>query len=261
LGGGGKLPLVFAKEAKRKGDFIVAFCLKGLTEPGLEGVADRVHWFEWGQFQKLLFVLMTERVKKVVLIGKIKKSMILRNESVLDEKAKALFASMKGKSDYSILKGFSGAFGKMGIELVDVTAYLENLIPSRGVITARKPTGTEEKDIALGRAAAKALAGFDIGQMVCVKDECVLALEAAEGTDEAIKRAGVLSGGNFTVVKMARPNQDMRLDVPIVGPDTVRAMIGARASVLALEEKKTILMDRDEAVALADGSNISIVII
>ena len=261
VAGGGGLPLVFAKEAKRKGDFVVAFCLKGLTTPDLETIVDRAHWFEWGQFQKALFVLATERIKKIILIGKIKKSMIFRDEKTLDEKAKGLLSALKGKNDYSILKSVSGALGKLGIELIDVTSYLDNLIPSKGVLTARQPTEREEKDIEFGRAAAKELARLDIGQTVCVKDGCVVALEAAEGTDEAIRRAGTLSGGNFTIVKMARPDQDMRLDVPLVGPETVKTMIGAKASVLALEEKKTILMDREEVVALAERSGISIVII
>ncbi len=261
VAGGGKLPLVFAKEAKKKGDEIVAFCLKGLTSPEIENVTDRAHWFEWGQFQKALMALVAERINKVALLGKIKKSMIFEKELALDEKAKGLFSALKGKNDYSILKSVAGALGKLGIELIDITSYLNGLIPSKGVLTRRQPTVNEERDIAFGKTVAGELARLDIGQTVCIKDGCVISLEAAEGTDEAIKRAGAFSGGGFTIVKMARPDQDMKLDVPLVGLDTVKTVVGAKGSVLALEEKKTILIDREEVIALADQSGISIVIV
>ena len=149
----------------------------------------------------------------------------------------------------------------MGIEIVDPTPYLEELVPSKGVLTKRAPTQSEKDDIDYGREVASDLAKFDIGQTVVIKDKTVIALEAAEGTDDTIKRAGKLIGAGFTVVKMARPDQDARFDIPLVGLDTVKTIAEYRGSVLALQEKKTFLMNRDEAIAFANSHNISIVVV
>ena len=144
---------------------------------------------------------------------------------------------------------------------MDPTSYLKELIPQRGVLTRSLPTEEESQDINYGRDVAKELSRFDIGQTVAVKDRTVIAVEAVEGTDEAIKRAGLLTGGGFVVVKVARPNQDMRFDVPLIGPDTLKSMVEAGGRVLAFEEKKTFLMGKDEMIKHADEKGASIVVI
>jgi len=261
VAGGGGLPVLFAQEAKARGDKVVGFGLKGLTAKELEAVVDKMHWFEWGQLQKALFALGIARVNKVVLLGKIKKTLIFQNEKNLDEKARGIFKKLSDKNDYSILKAIEGALKKIGIGLIDAADYLGGLMPAKGLLTKRPPDGREEKDIEIGSNMARELAKFDTGQTVCVKDGCAVALEGAEGTDETIRRAGALSGGGFTVVKMARPNQDMRFDIPLIGLLTLKTLIEAKATALALEARKTILMDREELIALADRSGISIVVI
>ena len=261
VAGEGRLPVVFAKEAKARGDEVVGFGLIGLTSKELDGLVDRMHWFKWGELQKALFALVTERVKKIILLGKIKKTLLLKDEKALDEKARGLMNGLKDRKDYSILNTVAALLGKMGIELIDVASYLGDLMPARGVLTARKPTEEETKNIEVGRLIVSKLAEFDAGQAACVKDGCAIALEGAEGTDDTIRRAGLLTDGGFTVVKMARPNQDLRLDVPLVGLDTLKTLIDAKGTCLALEAKKTLLMDREDLITLADKSNICIAII
>ncbi len=154
-----------------------------------------------------------------------------------------------------------GLLKTVGIEIIDPTPYLEELIPVKSILTKKVPTKEEELDIEYGRKIASELARFDIGQTVIVKDKTVIALEAAEGTDETIRRAGKLVDGGFTVVKMARPAQDARFDIPLVGPETIKTIVKSKGSVLALEQKKTFLMDKVEAIRIADESGISIVVI
>jgi DUF1009 family protein len=261
VAGAGELPAVFAKEAKRKGDEVIAFGLKGITAPKLEALVDKMHWFEWGQLQKAIFTGLTERVKSVVWLGKVDKSVILKDEKKLDAISQNIYGNLRDKTDSSIMKGISAVLDKVGIEVLEVTSYLSGLMPSAGVLTDRKPTAAEEKDIEKGKEIARELAKFDIGQTICIKDGCVLALEGPEGTDAAIKRAGELSGGGFAVIKMARPNQDMRFDVPLVGPATLNALISAKGTLLAMEKSKTLLIDRDEVISLANRSGISVIII
>ena len=167
----------------------------------------------------------------------------------------------KGHEDYQILKEIAKLLKGVGIEIIDPTPYLEELVPLRGNLTKRSPASSEKEDIEYGRLVASELAKFDIGQTVVVKDKTVIALEAAEGTDETIKRAGKLVDGAFTVVKMARPDQDARFDIPLIGPDTVRVIIENKGKALALQEKKTFLINKDEVIRLADENDVAIVVI
>lgn len=261
VAGEGRLPIVLAKEARRRGDEVVAFGVTGLTDAELEKHVAKMHWFEWGELQKAFMTILAEGLRKIVFLGKINKSLLFKEGGDLDEKSKNFLAGLKDKKDYSVLKKIQGMLKLIGAELLDATDYLEGLVPEKGVLSRRRPTGRESSDIEVGRTIARELARWDIGQTVCVKDGCVIAMEAAEGTDETIRRAGALSEGGFTVVKMARPEQDMRLDVPLVGPDTVRTLSSAGARVLALEGKKTILMDREEVISIADEAGIAIIIV
>lgn len=263
LAGSGDLPLVFARAAKANGETVIALGIKGVTDPELEGCVDRMHWFSWGSLGKALLVLPVERIGKVIMLGKVKKDSFFKGDEAMDEEAMKVLSKVKDRKDYSILRGVSDLLGKFGVEVMSSVTYLDELLPSKGVLTARRPSREESEDIEYGLTAAKELSKFDIGQTVVVKDKTVVALEAVEGTDETIKRAGILSKGKggFVVVKVSRPDQDMRFDVPLVGPETVQAVIGAGGKVLAIEEKKTILMDREAAVKLADSGGISIVVI
>lgn len=261
VAGEGKLPIVFSKAAKIKGDTIIAFGLKGVTSEGLEECVDKIHWLNLGDFKKATLLLVTERIKKLILLGKIKKEIFFKDESRLDDESKRMLDKTRDKKDYSILNEVTNILKKLGIEVIDSTTYLEDFIPVKGVLTKREPTKYEWEDIEYGRLVGKELSGFDIGQTVVIKDKTVISIEAADGTDDTILRAGGLAKGDFTVVKVARPNQDMRFDVPLVGLETLKAIIKAGGKVLALEEKKTLLLDKDELIKLANESGISIVII
>lgn len=261
VAGAGELPIVFAKKAKEKGDTVIAIGLKGVTSEELSKYAEKIHWFEWGDLKKAMLLAVTERLGKVTLLGKIKKEILFTDSSKLDDASKEVVKKAGGKKDYAILKGIASLIRTVGIEIIDPTPYLEELVPLKGILTKRSPTRSEKEDIEYGREVASKLADFDIGQTVVIKDKTVIALEAAEGTDDTVKRAGSLIGGGFTVVKMARPDQDARFDIPLVGPDTIKAMIENKGSVLALQEKKTFLMDRSEVISLADQNNISIVVV
>jgi len=261
VAGDGELPLIFAKKAKEKGDTVIALGLKGVTSEELEKYAEKVYWFEWGDLKKALLIAVTQRLRKIALLGKIKKEILFKKSSKLDDESKKIIGSSGGKKDYNILKGVADLVGTVGIEVIDPTPYLEDLIPVKSILTKRPPTKEEELDIEYGQRIASELARLDIGQTVIVKDKTVIALEAVEGTDETIRRAGKLVDGGFTVVKMARPAQDARFDIPLVGPETVKTIAENRGKVLALEQKKTFLMNREEAVRIADESALSIIVI
>lgn len=261
VAGEGKLPLVFARVAQEKGDTVVALGLKGITSPELEKNVEKMHWVPWGNLQKAILIVATARIKKITMLGKLRKDVLFKDEKDLDADAKKILDKIKDKKDYAVLNEVTSVLKKFGIDVMDSTAYLKDLIPSKGILTKRAPSETELADIEYGREVAKSLSGFDIGQTIVVKEKTVIAVEAMEGTDETIARAGGLINGGFVVIKVARPDQDMRFDVPLVGLETVKALVKAGGRVLALEANKTLLMDRTEIIKFADESDISIAII
>ena len=261
VAGYGELPLVFAKKAKERGDTVIALGLKGATSEELEKYVEKIYWFEWGDLKKALFLAVTQRLSKIALLGKIKKEILFMETGKLDDEAQKIIKSPEGKKDYTILKGVAKLINAVGIEIIDPTPYLEELIPTEGILTKSKPTKAEMEDIEYAHEIASQLARFDIGQTVIVKDKTIIAIEAVEGTDEAIRRAGKLVDGGFTVVKMARPAQDAKFDVPLVGPDTIKTIAQNKGRVLALEQKKTFLMSKDEAIRIADEFGLSVIVI
>lgn len=261
VAGWGELPVIFAESAKKHGDKVIGFGLEGVTDKSLERHVEKMHWLKWGEFKKGLLLLAVERIGNIALLGKIKKELVFKNESELDDNAKKLMEKTRDKKDYAILKEASKALGMIGVSVLDPTPYLKDLFPPEGVMTARKPTEQEQVDIEYGRMIARELAHYDIGQTVAIKDKTVVAIEGAEGTDETIDRAGRLTGGRFVMVKMARPEQDMRFDIPLVGLDTLDALISAGAKALAIEKNRVLMMDREEMVRKADDKDISIVVI
>jgi len=261
VAGYGKLPVIFSKIAKAKGDTVIAFGLKGATGEELAQYVDKMHWLNWGEFQKAIFLLATERINKIIMLGKIQKDLLFKNDLALDEKAKNVLDKLKDRKDYSILNEVGKVLGKFGIEVIDSTTYLKDLIPEKGVLTRRAPSAEETENISYGMEIARELARFDIGQTVIVKDKTVIALEAVEGTDNTILRAGDLTKGGFIVVKTARPNQDMRFDVPLIGLDTINKVVETGGKVLALESGRTLLIDKAEMIKLADENGVAIVIV
>ncbi len=261
VAGAGRLPIIFADNARRLGDKVVGIGINGMTATDLENHVDKFIWFEFGALQKMIFAVLSNRINKVVLLGKIKKDLFFKDDGKFDEKTKSLLTKLGDNKDYSMLNKVSEFLAKFGIEIIDPTPYLKELMPAKGIITKREPDKEESEDIDYAKTVARELARFDIGQTVIVKNKTVIALEAVEGTDEAIARAGNLSKKGFVLVKMARPNQDMRFDIPLVGLDTVEALARAGGTALALEAEKTLLIDRDTIVSFADQKGISIVVV
>lgn len=261
VAGEGKLPIVFSIAAKAKGDTVIAFGLKGVTDPALERHVHKIHWLEWGKWQKGLLLLVTERIRKIIMLGKLKKEIFFKQEEGLDNEAKDILEKLGDKKDYAILNEAAKYLKKIGVDIIDSTLYLTDFIPRKGTLTRIEPSENEWKDVLYGHEVAKALSKFDVGQTIAVKEKTIIALEAMEGTDETISRAGKLVKGGFVVVKVARPDQDMRFDVPLVGRETLNALVEAGGKILALEADKTLLMDREEVIKLADENGISIVII
>jgi len=261
VAGAGRLPVIFLRLAKDKGDTVIAFGVKGLTDKDIEKYADKVHWLDWGALQKGALLLVTERIRKIIMLGKINKEVFFKGDEKMDEDAKKILDKINDRKDYSILNEVAKFLSKVGVEVVDSTTYLNEFLPSKGVLTKRAPSKDEWEDINYGKEAAKEISKFDIGQTVAVKDKTVIAIEAIEGTDEVIKRAGSFVKGGFVVVKVSRPNQDLRFDVPVVGLDTLKAIHESGGTALALEEKRTLLIETKDIVKFADDKEMAIVVI
>ncbi len=257
IAGAGEFPILMARECRTRGVETVVIALKEEAEPALEEVADRIHWMPLGKVGRLLRVLRKEKVERAVLAGKVHKTRIFRDFRP-DVKALTLLWGLKDRRDDTILLKVAEVLAQEGIELLPKTTFMEAYLPGPGVFTQRQPTDQEREDVEFGIGIAREMGRLDIGQTVVVKRGAVLAVEAIEGTDQAIRRGGSLGNGDAVVVKVAKPGQDPRFDVPAVGLGTVMACLDARARVLAIEAGKTFFFQRDEAVTLADRNDLTI---
>jgi len=260
IAGAGDLPIFFAKKAKEKGTKVIGFAIEEMASPEFDAACDRTHRLGIGQIKKFILLLFTERIKKIVMLGKVDKSIIYRYMNK-DDKAKEMLKESKDKSDYTLLDKFTSELKKIGVDVIDGVEYLKDFLPSKGILTNRKPTDAELEDIKFGIKTAKEVARLDVGQTIIVKNKSIVSVEAMEGTDSTIERAAKICGEGFSVVKVARPMQDMRWDVPVVGVDTIKIIAKNKGSVLAMEEKKMFLVDKETCVELADNKNISIIVL
>ncbi len=260
IAGNGKFPLIFAQEAKRVGAEVVALAIKKETSPSLENLVDRIHWVNVGQLGDLIEICKKEGITRAVMAGQVRHTRLF-SQVRLDARAMALLAGVKDKKANSLLGAVADELLREGIELIDSATYLSHLLPSPGILTRRKPTQKEWRDIEFGHRMAKEIAGLDIGQTVVVKDQAVLAVEGMEGTDRAIKRGGKLGRGDVVVVKVSKPQQDRRFDLPIIGERTVEVLKQAKAKVLAFSARNTILLNREKVVKSANQNGISLVAI
>lgn len=260
IAGNGRFPLYFAQAAKLGGNEVVAVAIREETSPELEKLVDSIHWFHVGELQGMIDTFITNKVERIVMAGKITKTLMF--ESIRpDARLMKVFEKTPIRNDDALLNTLANEFIAEGIHVCDSTTFLSILLPEKGIITRREPSEDEWLDINYGHEIAKQIAGLDIGQTVVVKNRVILAVEAIEGTDQAILRGGLLGNGDVTVVKMARPMQDMRFDIPTVGVDTIRNLITAKARCLAFEEKKTLLLDRQEVIDMADDNGIALVVV
>ena len=259
IAGGGRFPLLVLSSAKEQGHEVVAVAIKEEASPEIEKLADRCHWISLGELSKLIKIFKQEQISQAIMAGRVQHARIYSSIRP-DWKLFKLLASLPRKNTDSLIGAVAGVLAGEGIELLDSVQFLGPSMAPEGPLTKRGPTDDEQADIGYGRQVAQALAGFDIGQSVIICEQACVAVEAMEGTDAVILRAAQFSNGrNLTVVKAAKPKQDMRFDVPVVGPTTIKKMQQAKATALALDAGKTLLIDRTELLALADEADISIV--
>ena len=261
IAGSGRFPFLFSQAAKRKGVEVIVIGITGETPKGLSEWVDRIYWIRIGELKKLIAILKKEKIKKVIMVGRITKDHLFVSPETFDSELNRLLDNLPDKMDERLLKAIAGRLKQEGIDLINSTTYLEELLPEKGVLTKRRPSAAEMQDAKFGAAIAKEIASLDIGQTIVVKNKAILAVEAMEGTDNTIKRGGELGKEGAVVVKMSRAEQDMRFDLPTVGPRTIHSLIQVKATLLAIEAKKTILIDADETIRLADEYGISIVVI
>ncbi len=258
IAGFGKLPIAFAKAAARKNISVVAVGIVGEANPELEKYVDSFYWISVGKLDDIIKTFTNEKIKEVVMAGAITKTVMFTGIEV-DDRVMRILSSLEDRNDDSLLVAVANEIEREGIAVKDSTTYLGCLLPDEGCLTARQPTESEMADIRFGMKMAKCIGELNIGQTVVVKDLVVLAVEAIEGTDEAIRRGATLGGEGVVVAKVTKPKQDLRFDLPAVGVTTITIMAEVGASVLAVEAGKTIILEMEKVVDLANSSGISIV--
>jgi hypothetical protein len=245
--------------ARSQGIDMVVAAIKEETFPEIEKHAKTVHWMSLGQLGKLIKTFKTEGVNHAIMAGQVKHRQIF-SSIVPDLKMIQLLASLAVKNTDSLIGGVAKLLENEGIHLMDSTSFLRPLLPEPGVLTRRSPSEEEKSDLDYGYQIARELGRLDLGQTVAVANGACVALEAMEGTDAVMERAAALvSGRMLRVVKLAKPNQDLRFDVPVIGLATVQLMARLNVSALAIEARKTLMMDRENLIRAADAAGITIV--
>ena len=258
VAGSGGLPLMAAAEARGQGVRVVAVAVKDETDPRLVDQVDAIHWVSLGQLGAVVQVLREEQVTDVILLGKIEITRLFSRVRPDLLAAKVLLKARDLRGD-SLLEALVEALAAEGIRVLETPRFLGPLLVPAGQLTRRGPTAREQQDIVLGREIARQIAALRIGQTVVLKHGTVLAVESVEGTDAAIRRGGELGRGGVVVVKVSRPDQDLRFDLPTVGSETLFAMRDASATALALDAGRTLLLDRDRFVAGAEELDLAVV--
>jgi hypothetical protein len=258
IAGNGRFPVVFAQRARRLGVEVVGIAHRGETDPDIEAELAAVTWISTGQIGALIDALKAAGVTRAVMAGGITKPRLFEDFQP-DDRGLALLARVGSIADDVLLRALAAELETEGIAVVASTLYLGDLVPGVGVLTRRPPTDAEWSDVRYGMQVAKVIGRFDIGQSVVIRQGAVVAVEGIEGTDAAIERAGMLVRSEFVVVKVCKPTQDTRFDLPAVGIQTIRTMQEAGGRVLALEAGRTIMLDRERMVAVADEAGLTIV--
>jgi DUF1009 family protein len=258
IAGNGRFPLLVLEGARSQGIEMAVIAIKEEASPELEKMAKRLHWVSLGELSKAIELMQSEGVTRAVMAGQVKHNKIFSAIRPDWKLAKLLF-SLPRKNTDSLIGAVAKVLEDEGIQLVDSTLFLKPLLPKAGVLTKRAPNAEEAEDIEYGLGLARQVAGMDIGQTVVIADRACVAVEAMEGTDETIARAGrFATGKNLVVVKVSKPRQDMRFDVPVIGLPTVESMKSAGATALAIDATRTLLFDREKLIELADAVGIAI---
>jgi DUF1009 family protein len=258
IAGNGRFPFLVLEGARSQGIEMAVIALKEEASAELENSAKRLHWVSLGELSKAIDLMHKEGVTHAVMAGQVKHNKIF-SAIRPDWKLAKLLVSLPRKNTDSLIGAVARVLEDEGIRLVDSTLFLKPLVPEVGVLTRRAPDDREAADIAYGLGVARQISAMDIGQTVVISDRACVAVEAMEGTDETIARAARIAGGRpLIVVKVSKPGQDMRFDVPVVGLPTIEQMKSARATALALDAGRTLLFDREKLMTQADAAGIAI---
>ena len=263
IAGNGRFPFLVLEAARVAGHDVTVVAIKEEAFPGLADAARRpppadIHWFSLGQLGKFIHVMKEAGVSQAVMAGQVKHTKLFA-DIVPDMTAMGLLMRLKARNTDALISGIAQVLGDHGIKLLDSTALLAPLMAGAGVLSKRGPTSEEEADLEFGYRIADAIAGLDIGQTIAVKSKAIVAVEAMEGTDAVIARAASLAGAGVRIIKVAKPNQDMRFDVPVVGVSTIEAMAAVGASLISVDAGRTLMIDGDAIVQAANAAGIAIV--
>jgi DUF1009 family protein len=263
IAGNGRFPFLVLDAARSMGHDVTVIATREEASEALNGAAAtahaRIHWISLGELGKCITLLKSAGASHAVMAGQVKHTKIFAGGIVPDAKFLSVLLKLPFRNTDGLIGAVASVLRDEGIELIDSTSLLKPMLAAAGVMTSRSPTDEERADFAFGYEMADAIAGLDIGQTIAVKHRAVVAVEAMEGTDEVIARAGRLAGGGVCIVKVAKPKQDMRFDVPIVGLATVETMRAAGAVALSIDAGKALMFDRDELIRSADEAGIAIV--
>jgi DUF1009 family protein len=256
IAGNGRFPLLFAEEAKKSGIDVIAVAHVGETDPSIEQMVKEVTWIRVGQVGRLIRAFKSAGITDAVMAGGIRKTRIF--DARPDLRSLKILTRLRDRKDDALLRAFAEELEREKIVIRDSTLYLTSLLAEAGEMT-RRLSRQEKEDVRFGWRVAKEIGKLDVGQCVVVKQGVVLAVEAVDGTDATIRRGGALSGGNAVVIKVLKPQQDVRFDLPAVGPGTIEAMREVKAAVLAVEAHKTLLLDKDALIGAAREAGIALV--
>jgi len=258
IAGNGKFPFLVVEGARKQGASLAVVAIKEETDKRIEEIAEKVIWVGIGQLGKMISFFKKEGVEKAIMAGQVKHVQIFSG-ALPDLRMVKMLWNLPQRNTDALIGGIADELAKENIELIDSTYFIQDNLAHEGVLTKRKPDETEQQNIEYGLKVANEIARLDLGQTIVVRAKACVAVEAMEGTDAVIKRAGELAKGKLTVVKVAKPNQDMRFDVPVVGVPTIETMIQAGATCLCLTAGKTLIFDREEMLKLANDKKIAVV--
>jgi UDP-2,3-diacylglucosamine hydrolase len=258
IAGNGSFPFLVLDGARRAGVSLAVVAIKEETDPRIDDGEEDVKWVGIGQLGKMISFFKDRGVDNVMMAGQVKHAQIFSG-ALPDLRMVKMLWGLPRKNTNALIGGVAAELAKEGIELIDSTFFIREQLATEGVLTKRQPTATESANIEYGLHIASEIARLDLGQTIVVRAQACVAIEAMEGTDATIKRAGELARGKLTVVKVAKPAQDMRFDVPVVGLPTIQTMIDAGATCLSITSGKTLIFDRDEMLKLANAHGVAIV--
>ena len=270
IAGNGRFPFLVVEGARRAGASLSVAAIREETDPKLEEEVERLTWVGIGQLGKMIRFFKSEGVEKAIMAGQVKHVQIF-SRTIPDARMLKVLLKLPRRNTNSLIGAIAAELASEGIDLIDSTYFLQDSLPLEGTLTRRKPNAAERADVEYGLEIAREMASLDLGQTVVVRGKACVAIEAMEGTDATIRRAGSLlrndqetngvvrGKGPLTVLKLAKPSQDMRFDVPVVGVPTIETMAAAEATCLCISAGKTLMFDREEMIALADQNKIAIV--